>query len=79
MRRWSGGTWFALLLIVVMAVVVGMVGWWVWTQAQDMPIGTHGMIALAVGTCLSVILAIVLMGLAVRSSRSGHDDEVGRD
>lgn len=79
MRRVRGGTWLALLLVVVVLVVMAMVGWWIWTQAQDLPIGTHGKIALFVGSCLSGILAIVLMGLAVKSSRSGHDDEVGRD
>ena len=79
MKRWSGGTWLSIILIVTMIVVAGMVGWWVVTQAADLPIGMHGMIALALGTTLSIILAIVLMGLAVRSSRSGHDDEVGHE
>ncbi|SNB67685.1 hypothetical protein SAMN07250955_10619 [Arboricoccus pini] len=79
MTRWSGGTWLSILLILAMIVVAGMVAWWVWTQAADLPIGLHGMIALALGTSLSIILAIVLMGLAVKSSRSGHDDEIGHE
>ena len=61
--------WMALLSIVVAAIAVLLV------MRGEKGVHLHMMIATALGTGLTVLLASALMTLAFLSSSSGHDDQ----
>jgi hypothetical protein len=52
------------------AAIVGIV----WVMNGFVGLGTHGVIALVLGTVLSAGLGVGLMGLVFFSARSGADD-----
>ena len=64
--------WMALFSIVVAAIAVLLV-----IRGEEAATA-HMMIATALGTGLSVLLAGALMSLAFLSASSGHDDEANR-
>ena len=77
-RRVSG-------MVAVVATLLGLlaaacaVAWWAWSQLSDVQIGTHGMIAMALGGGAAIALGVGLMWLVYFSHRRGYDDRVGRD
>ena len=64
--------WMALFSIAIAAIAVLLVA------RGDEGVHIHMLIAIALGTGLSVLLAGALMSLAFLSSSSGHDDEANR-
>ena len=64
--------WMSLFSILVAAIAVMLVA------RGDEGLHIHMLIATALGTGLSVLLAGALMSLAFLSSSSGHDDEANR-
>jgi hypothetical protein len=75
----SGGTWLALFIIVSLAAITGLVGWWVWTEVRDVQIGMHGWIALGLGVSVTSLLGIGLMALVWRSHHGGYDERAGHE
>ena len=62
---------FALVGLLAVAIVAGGYLWW---SMAEVDIGIHGLIALILGTLLSLILGGGLMALVFYSSRHGHDE-----
>ncbi len=50
----------------------------VWAEIGDVEISTAGIVALILGTLVSLGLGGGLMFLVFLSSRQGHDDQAGR-
>ena len=69
MRTLLTGTMLAMLLLGALALAYE--GWF---GLGGVEIGFHGMLALLLGTALSLGLGIGLMALAFYSSRTGRDD-----
>jgi hypothetical protein len=67
-----------LLAVVLAALLVAAAGGalYVWQGIGAVDIGTHGLIALALGVGFSLALGIGLMRLVYYSSRRGFDDKV---
>lgn len=61
-----------LAALLVVALLVAIFLWW---SLADVDISLHGLIALTLGSLLSLALAGGLMFLVFYSSRHGHDDE----
>ena len=60
----------------VLAVLLGLLAWAVWTMLQmwnsvEGPMGTHEWIALVLGVFFSCLVGFSLMGLMFFSSREG--------
>ena len=69
----------SILLAVVLAVLLAAAAGgalYVWMGIGAVDIGTHGLIALALGVAFSLALGIGLMRLVFYSSRRGFDDNV---
>jgi hypothetical protein len=64
----------SLLVLALAALIFAVVGWN--TAATDEPLSGHILIALAVGSILSLAVGIGLMSLVFYSSRQGFDDRV---
>ena len=58
--------------LLAIAIVGGAYLWW---SMAEVDIGIHGLIALILGTLLSLILGGGLMALVFYSSRHGHDEQ----
>ena len=69
-----------LLILSLGGLLLGAVafGAYMWWQLDDVDIGTHGMVALVLGTLFSLALGGGLMALVFYSSRSGHDERQHR-
>ncbi|HVV41388.1 MAG TPA: hypothetical protein VHC94_10025 [Nitrobacter sp.] len=66
-----------IALIVALAVSLIVIGIWAtaaWNATSGVAIGTHGWIALGLGTFFSVVVGCGLMALMFFSSRSGYDE-----
>lgn len=64
------------LLFFVLTVFLGVSIWFAarsWFEI-DTQMSGHGYVALAIGVVLTVLVAVVLMGLLFLSSRRGWDD-----
>ena len=74
MKRLSLGQ--IALLVVLVAILVLTLVWAssVWNASSEAVMGTHGWIALGLGTFFSLVIGVGLMALMFFSSRSGHDD-----
>ena len=70
----SGGQF--VLLGALAAILIMTLVWatWVWTASNDVPMSSHGWIALGLGTFFSLVIGCGLMALMFFSSRSGHDE-----
>ena len=77
LRNLSSGTWLAIFILVSLAVISTIVGWWVWREMRDVQIGLHGWIALAIGVTVTSLLGFGLMALVWRSRDRGYDDRAG--
>ena len=73
----SRGT--AVLLVTLLGFLAAAAGlaWYIWRELGDVAMGTHGWIALALGTGAALALGGGLMWLVYFSHRRGYDDEVG--
>lgn len=75
----SGGKGLILVIVLLamlaIAVVVTLA---MWNTMGDVEMSAHGIVALVLGVVLALGLGIGLMALVFYSSRSGHDDEIGR-
>jgi Flp pilus assembly protein protease CpaA len=60
-------------LLALLALCVG-VALWAWREIGDVPISTHGLIAIGLGAALTFLLGAGLMALMFFSSRRGYDD-----
>jgi hypothetical protein len=60
-------------LLALLALCVG-VALWAWREIGDVPISTHGLIAIGLGAALTLLLGAGLMALMFFSSRRGYDD-----
>ena len=74
----GSGTAILLTLLGFLAAAVGL-AWYIWRELGDVAMGTHGWIALALGTGAALALGGGLMWLVYFSHRRGYDDEVGGD
>ena len=66
-----------IVLLIVLGALLVLTGVWaayVWNASSDVPMSTHGWIALGLGTFLSLLIGCGLMALMFFSSRSGHDE-----
>lgn len=66
--RWAGV--FGSASVAFIAAVVAIV----WIMDGFAGLSLHGTVALVIGTVLSAVLGVVLMGLVFFSARSGADD-----
>ncbi len=73
-----GGAIVLVLLIVLLAAAAGG-AWYLWAGMGDTPIGTQGLIALALGGTVTLLLGAGLTTLIIISSRRGYDEGAGRD
>ena len=70
----------AIILAVLAALLIGT-GIWAkseWNASSGVEIGTHGWIALGLGTFFSLIIGCGLMALVFYSSRHGYDEAVDK-
>lgn len=63
---------YALVCVAVVLAIVGLL--WLLDEQGTLGLGTHGVIALALGIAFSAGLAALLMGLVFHSARGGHDE-----
>ncbi|WP_051379454.1 hypothetical protein [Bradyrhizobium murdochi] len=66
-----------IVLLIVLAALLVLTGVWaayVWNASSDVPMSTHGWIALGLGTFFSLLIGCGLMALMFFSSRSGYDE-----
>lgn len=70
-----GGLLVALVLMALLSLWVGVVGW---NLESDVEMSGHGYAAMAIGVVASFAVGIGLMALAFHSSRTGHDEEAQR-
>ncbi len=71
-----------ILVIVVLLGLLGFASWLAydtWHDLSETQIGFHGMVALAAGVGVTLLLGVGLMSLVYFSHRRGYDDEAGRD
>lgn len=73
------GALITILVLFGLLAAAAMVAWWAWTELADVQISQQGYIALGIGVAVTMILGVGLMWLVFYSSRSGHDERVGRD
>lgn len=66
----------ALLGILLLAIFGGLS---LWRSLDGVAIGPHGVIAIALGAGLSILLAAALMSLVFFSAKHGYDDIDVRD
>ena len=71
-------TQIVIALVLALFATGGVVAY-AWVQMGDVSLSWHGIVALVLGVLVSLGLGIGLMALVFYSSRSGHDDDVGRD
>ena len=64
------------ILVVLIALLILVIIWAisVWTSSAGVDMGTHGWIALFLGTFFSLVIGCGLMALMFFSSRSGYDE-----
>ena len=73
------GTIALLLSLFGMLAAAAGFAWYVWREMGDVDIGTHGLIALALGASVTLALGGGLMWLVYFSHRRGYDDSAGHD
>lgn len=64
-----------ITVLVVLLLASMVAGLYLWSNLGEVEIGLHGLIALALGSVLSLALGGGLMFLVFYSNRRGHDDE----
>lgn len=74
MQRLGFGQLILLVVLIVILIVTAVWAVSVWNATGDAVMGTHGWIALGLGTFFSLLIGCGLMALMFFSSRSGHDD-----
>jgi hypothetical protein len=67
----SALTLVVLLGLLLLAVAIGF---WAWQQMADVEISRQGLIALALGVVLTILLGAGLMSLVFFSARRGYDE-----
>jgi hypothetical protein len=72
----SGGSWLAVIILVALLGASAATAYWVWVQMSDVPMSTHGFIALGLGCVVAIGLGVGLMSLVWRSHDRGYDDQV---
>ena len=60
--------------VIIILIMTGVWAISVWNASGDAAMGTHGWIALGLGTFFSLLIGCGLMALMFFSSRSGYDD-----
>jgi hypothetical protein len=73
-RGLSRGTLALLLALLGLLAAAMSLSWYVWRELDDVAIGAHGRIALALGSGAAVALGGGLMWLVYYSNRCGYDD-----
>ena len=69
--------WLVIILLLALLAVAGWGSWIMWHQMQDVVIGMHGQIALAIGGVLSLAITVLFMVLIYVSRSKGFDDGAG--
>jgi hypothetical protein len=63
-----------LTILVGLLLVSGGFAYWAWRELAEVEIGTHGLIAIALGAVLTFALGAGLMALMFFSARRGYDE-----
>ena len=71
--------WLVTTLLLALLAVAAWGSWVLWFQLEDVAIGMHGQIALALGGAFSLIITIFFMVLIYVSRKHGFDDAAGRN
>ena len=61
-----------LLILLAGALLVAL---YLWTSLEQVEMGFHGYLALALGAAVTMIVGVGLMALVFYSSRHGHDEK----
>lgn len=72
-------TWLTVSILGGLLIAAAIVAVIVWRELAGITISLHGMIAMAAGSIVTLLLGVGLMWLVYYSHKSGHDDKVGRD
>ena len=66
----------ALIIVALLAMLGGVACWaiYAWNSVGDVPMSSHGYIALSLGIIFSLLVGCGLMGLMFYSSRKGYDE-----
>ncbi|WP_193369233.1 hypothetical protein [Pelagibius marinus] len=64
-----------IALLAVFLLVTLLAGIYLWWSLSDVDISLHGLLAMTLGSVLSLALGGGLMFLVFYSNRRGHDDE----
>jgi hypothetical protein len=68
------GSWIIIIALLAILAAAGWFGYEGLTVDPDVPISTHGYIAMALGIFFSLVIGIGLMALIFYSSRAGYDE-----
>ena len=74
MERMGKGRIFILIVLTGILIATGVWMILILNQTSGVAIGTHGWIALGLGTFFSLLIGCGLMALMFYSSRSGYDE-----
>ena len=70
---------FALIAVLLILLTSTLsVAFYLWTSLEEVEMGFHGYLALALGAVVTTLVGVGLMALVFYSSRRGHDDDAHR-
>jgi hypothetical protein len=72
--RMGVGSWFTLIVLLLLLVATGVVTYFGWTLANGTDVPTSGYAAMAFGVAISLAVGFGLMALIFYSSRKGYDE-----
>lgn len=71
-------TFLTFAVLLGLLALASVLGYWFWTELDDVEISFHGWIALTLGAVLTVLVGAGLMALVFFSHRRGYDDRANR-
>ena len=78
-HRFGLGSALGVVVMLGFLVASACVAWYVWQSVQGVTISGFGMVALAVGIVVTVLVGAGLTTLLIVSSRRGYDERAGHD
>jgi hypothetical protein len=73
------GTWITITILLAFLAIAGWFAYEGWQLQGDVPMPKYGLIALASGIIMSLLVGIGLMALVFYSHRKGYDEPAQRE